>query len=191
MIDYRSDNTGRAAPEILEALVASQQRHRARLRRRRMDRAAAGPLRRIVRDPGAGLPGGDRHRRQRPVAGGAQPVLGPRLLQRAGAHQHLGGQCRRVLRRRPQARAGRPAATADRPGGAARYARRRSAGPTASRPAGGGQPDAGDRSRRRLHGTTTSRAIAEVAKARGLKAPHGRRPLCQCAWRGSAAARPT
>ena len=100
MIDFRSDNTGRAAPEILDALVRANEgtalgygadEWTARLQ----DRFAELFETKV---------------RVFPVATGTAanalslaalgPVLGPRLLQRGGAHQHLRGQRRRVFRRR-------------------------------------------------------------------------------------------
>ena len=97
------------------------------------------------------------------------PVLGQHLLQRGGAHQHLGGERRRVFRRRAEARAGRRHARPDRPGGIARdagRARPRRSCIAASRPRSTSP-------RRAISARSTRldevRAIAEAAKAHGLK----------------------
>ena len=77
-MNFASDNGAGVAPEILEAIVASIARQRARLRRGRLHCAGASALERGFRDQGRRLPGGDGHRRQRSRACGAGQALGTR-----------------------------------------------------------------------------------------------------------------
>ena len=191
MIDFRSDNTGRAAPEILDAMVARQYRHRARLWRRRVDGAAAGPLRRAVRDPGAGLPGRHRHRRQRVVAGRDRARRWGHIYCSEAAHINTSeANAAGFLRRRAEARAGRRHPRPHRPGGAARDAGR------ASTPAAAASRQAGRRSTSRRRaisarsiGSTTSAPLPRPPRRTGSRCTWTARGS-PTRWRGSAAARP-
>ena len=179
MIDFRSDNTGRAAPEILDALVRANSgtalgygadEWTARLQERFSElfetRVRVFPVATGTAANALSL-------------GRGQPVLGPRLLQRGGAHQHGRGQRRRVFRRRAQAGPGRRRDGKIDADALARRARGDRAGPDASRPAGGGQYDPGERSRRGLPARRDPRDRRGRQSARPQGA-YGRRPLRQC-----------
>ena len=64
-MNFASDNGAGVAPPILDAIVGVEPRQRARLRRRRLDRARRGALERNLRARGVGLSRRHRHRRQR------------------------------------------------------------------------------------------------------------------------------
>ena len=170
MIDFRSDNTGRAAPEILDALVRANtgtalgygaDEWTARLQDRFSELfettvrvfpvatgTAANALSLAALGPSWGLV----------YCSEAAHIN----TSEANAAGFFGGGLKLV----PVAGQLRPRSTPT------RWRRRSPAilpGQTPSRPAGGGQPDPGDRSRRGLPRSTRSRAVAEIAKARGLK----------------------
>ena len=106
MIDYRSDNTGRAAPEILEALVRANRDTALGYGGDQWTAALQQRFSELFETAVRVFPVATGTAANALVSGGARPLLGHRLLQRGGAHQHRRGQCRRVFRRRAQAGAG-------------------------------------------------------------------------------------